>query len=106
MADEITAGGNGTDGRLSLLGADGKPIVGMQIVTRRAPSLKDTRIDVGAPDRPGLVALFNSDGDQTALLTPQSLAIGGRGRSGEKSRSGPSARSWARHSPRSLPAVT
>jgi hypothetical protein len=88
MPDQITAGGNGTDGQLHLLGADGKPILDVQ-VTSRGNALRDANLTtLGGAGRGGLLRVQHADDQQAATISGSNLTLGGRSQGAEKGHQG------------------
>jgi len=77
MPDQLTAGGNGIDGQLHILGADGKPILDVQ-VTPRGNVLRDASLKLGGGGRMGLLRVLHADDQQAALLSGSNLTLGGK----------------------------
>lgn len=74
MADILTAGGNGTSGKLSILGADDKPILDVQATT---PAIAE--LSLGGDGRSGVVRLETAAGRQSATIDGRNghLTLGG-----------------------------
>jgi hypothetical protein len=87
MADTLTAGGNGTDGRLDLLGAEGKPILDVQVTTRGG-TLHDANLTLGGAGRSGLLRVMSADDQQAATISGSNLNLGGKGRTAERGQQG------------------
>src|SRR5262245_49850370 len=87
MPDQITAGGNGTDGQLHLLGADGKPILDVQ-VTARGTALRDANLTLGGGGRGGLLRVLSADDQPAATFSGSNLNLGGKARGAEKGHQG------------------
>jgi hypothetical protein len=88
MPDQITAGGNGTDGQLHLLGAEGKPILDVQ-VTSRGNALRDANLTtLGGAGRGGLLRVQHADDQQAATISGSNLTLGGRSQGAEKGHQG------------------
>jgi len=87
MPDQITAGGNGTDGQLHLLGAEGKPILDVQ-VTPRGTVLRDANLTLGGAGRGGLLRVLHADDQQAATFSGSNLTLGGKGKGAEKGHQG------------------
>jgi hypothetical protein len=87
MADALTAGGNGIDGSLALLGADGQPILTAKTAAAGLnDQIKTSELTVGGPGRRGTIRLLDADGRQSAVLDGSSggLNLGGRARDAAK----------------------
>jgi hypothetical protein len=87
MPDSITAGGNGTDGQLHLLGAEGMPILDVQ-VTPRGGVLRNAEAALGGTGRGGLLRVISADDQQGASIDGSHLTLGGKSRTAERGHQG------------------
>jgi hypothetical protein len=81
MANEIVAGGNGADGKLKILGADGKPLLETLVSDRPIPA-KSAEVRIGTTDRIGVISMHDATDARTVRIdaAPASLHLGKPGK--------------------------
>jgi hypothetical protein len=72
----LTVGGNGTDGRLTILSADGKPIADMQAATAN-PRRQDIELALGGNGRNGLLRIRRLKDDRQTTIADNGMSLYG-----------------------------
>jgi hypothetical protein len=75
MVDHLTAGGNGVDGTLTLLGADGKPLLQTLLSARNGTTVKSSELRLGTAGRVGLLSMVNQSETRTVRLDAEQASV-------------------------------
>jgi len=77
MADKITTGGSGVDGRITVLSADGHPVVDVTALATVNPRRKDAEVAIGGEGRNGVLRIKRSADDRQTTIADNGMSLVG-----------------------------